>query len=110
MAPGGADHEVVGDDDRLADVQDHDVARLLVGRRAGGHHGHLSALRVDGLLPGRRRLLVRQAVKSFPITIVTSANPDGTSVTARTPTPSALRARSASGTCSLPVATTSVLR
>ena len=82
--------------------------RLLVGRGAGSRHGHRAAVRIGGHA-GRRRVRLRQAVKSFPITIVMSANPDGTSVTPSSPTPSALRARRASATCSSPPAITTVV-
>src|SRR5512132_2035030 len=38
------DHEVIGDHDQLADVQDHDVARLLGRRRLRRRDGRRSAV------------------------------------------------------------------
>ena len=49
-----ADDEVVGDDQRLRDIQDEDVAGLLGGRRRGGRQGVIKAGR-QGRAPEVRR-------------------------------------------------------
>jgi hypothetical protein len=49
-----ADDEVVGDDQRLRDIEDEDVAGLLGGRRRGGGQGVIKAGR-QGRAPELRR-------------------------------------------------------
>jgi hypothetical protein len=52
--PATRDHEVVGDRDDVADVEDDDVVAQLVGGRGGGDQGSLRGVR--GKLLGIKRL------------------------------------------------------
>src|SRR5919108_1143466 len=107
--PGGrgrADHEVVGDHDQPAHVQDHDVLGLLRGGGSGGGGGRVAARRD---LPARPLLVrIRHPVKSSPTMIVMSPIPDGTCDTPTRPTPSASTIRLASASAACPLATTRV--